>query len=86
MKEFKVNRNLVATPNILGLPLQLFFVFFIAIIVSIFFLIGGLSFGKILAVLLFDAAAYFGLKFLSGDKVSTLGNEKFPDRITVDNI
>lgn len=85
MKEFKVKHNLTITAMILGLPLQLFFVFFGITLISVFFLIGDFGIGKLLIVILVDVGSFFGLKLLSGDAISKLGNEKFPDRITVDN-
>lgn len=85
MKEFKVKRNLEVRPYILGLPLQLFFIFFVVFIVSIFFSIGNFSFLRIFIILLADVVIYFLLKLLSGDGINQLGNDKFPDRITIDN-
>lgn len=84
MKEFKVKKNVTGGPYIIGLPLPLFYLFLIVVILNLFFQLSGFGMFRILISLLICGLAYAILKFFSGDTLDKLGNQKFPDSITID--
>jgi hypothetical protein len=85
MKSFKVKKGIQGQLNILGLPLNLFFVFLGAIVIGVINFASGFSFSRFLFSFTLIVGSYFILRLLDSDLLNALGNEKFPDSITIDS-
>jgi uncharacterized protein (DUF58 family) len=82
MKKFEVYKNIRKRAVIFGLPLTLFALMMVAIIASLLIIIFSFSFGIIIGVLVFNAALYVALLWITNNsQVFELANS-FPKIIS----
>ena len=86
MKSYRIYKNVNKRPYILGLRLQLFYLFILLLIIVIFLLSAGITFFKLAFYTVILIASYLSLKKLnSGAFLSSISNERFPSTIINDN-
>lgn len=83
MKCFKVNKKIFGEPKIIGLSINLFFLFIAVIVGCSFTLMASVTVIKILIVIAIILASYIIFKFLDSDYLNNASNEKCPEIITI---
>jgi len=82
MKKFEVYKNIRKRAVIFGLPLTLFALMMVAIIASLLIIIFSFSFGIIIGVLVFNAALYVALLWITNNSQVFELTNSFPKIIS----